>query len=159
VTLIWGSCLPSFIKVGRMNMLLRAEILPRRLSTSTFTSLISRQLLQHRSYASSSHESRPFPRRRRLLLPSLLGAGVAAISISMYQKDSNGSADPDRPLANVPFPTLLRSYVVYTACSISFLVDAGPAVIDWCSETTIPGVWSCIQYMIRHTFFKQVSLP
>jgi proline dehydrogenase len=132
----------------------------RQLAASIPAPLISRQLISRRLYASTSHESQSIPRRRRLLVPSLLGAGVAAVGFTLYQRAkerSDENEDANRPLANVPFSTLLRSYVVYTCCSISLLVDAGPALIDWCSDTSIPGVWPCFEYVIRHTFFKQVS--
>ncbi|PWN90376.1 FAD-linked oxidoreductase, partial [Acaromyces ingoldii] len=59
------------------------------------------------------------------------------------------------PLATVPLSTLLRSYFVYTCCSFPSLIDAGPALIEWCRDTKIPGVWSLTEWVVRRTFFAQ----
>lgn len=122
-----------------------------------------RQLPPHRPYTSSSHDSQARPGRRKLVVFSVTGAGVAIVGLSLNHwadssRGNSGKIDhQDRPLANVPFSNLFRSYIVYTCCSISLLVDCGPSIADWCTETSIPGIWPCFEYIIRHTFFKQVS--
>jgi hypothetical protein len=104
--------------------------------------------------------------RRSLLRPTLLFCAAAssiALGGQVYkararENDSKGDQGDDcNPLARVPFATLLRGYFVYTCCGIPLLVDCGPAVVDWCKATSLPGVWPCFEFIVRHTFFPQVS--
>jgi proline dehydrogenase len=122
----------------------------------------SRRYSQHHG-----SESRPSSSSRKtLVVSSLVLAATAALGAGVYQRnlrvnatrgDHNEAAEDCNPLARVPFRTLLRGYFVYTCCSIPILVDCGPAVVDWCRATSIPGVWSCFEFVVRNTFFPQVS--
>lgn len=79
-----------------------------RLLGSTKAPLISRQLSiqPRRNYDSTSHESQSLSRRRKFIISSVLGAGIAAAGLALYQRVDKSSKEedlPDRPLANVPF--------------------------------------------------------
>lgn len=50
---------------------------------------------------------------------------------------------------------LVRSYVVYTTCSFPTLVDTAPALLDWASTTSIPGVKWAFHQIVKATFFRQ----
>lgn len=56
--------------------------------------------------------------------------------------------------APTPLPQLLRSYAVYSMCSIPGLVDASPALLSFC--TSVPGLRQLTEAFVRATFFTQV---
>ncbi|KAN0066465.1 proline dehydrogenase [Thecaphora frezii] len=64
------------------------------------------------------------------------------------------SYQPYRPLRNFSLSKLLNSYVVFTLCSFPWIVNAGPALMDWCATTQLPLVWPLTEWFARHTFFK-----
>lgn len=65
--------------------------------------------------------------------------------------------DP-RPFKHMPFGDLLSRYAVFTMCCFPSLVERAPALLDWALEgTSLPGVKSLTEWVIKKTFFKQVS--
>lgn len=94
---------------------------------------------------------RATPRFTRIALFSsgLLGGTIyltrPAIRADVYQED--------RSARQVPFPTLLRSYVVYSLCSIPLVIDSSPTILSF--FLSIPGVRYITQAVIRSTFFAQ----
>ncbi|PWN53120.1 FAD-linked oxidoreductase [Violaceomyces palustris] len=62
---------------------------------------------------------------------------------------------PHRPLSHQSTSDLITSYLVYTMCSIPALVNQGPALIDWCTNTKLPFVWDVTEWIVRKTFFHQ----
>lgn len=128
----------------------------------SFTSPVLRHA-RHYSQHQHGNASRSSTRNRYALLfgtaaTAILGLEVYKhkLKIEASESERNGGTDCN-PLARVPFRTLLRGYFVYTCCSIPILVDCGPAVVDWCKATPIPGVWACFEFVVRNTFFPQVS--
>lgn len=117
--------------------------------------------LLSRHYSFSINTSRRPLYRRQIFVFSSVAATIGFAGLGLLYREKSfedvSKSNEDNPLANVPFSSLFRAYFVYTCCSIPFLVDRGPALIDWCSETSIPGVWPTVEYLIRKTFFPQVS--
>ena len=120
-----------------------------------------------RPYSQHTHASGPASftsRNRKILVATSVAALALGLGLSKRKSLEDASKSQSKeggvdcnPLARVPLRTLLRGYFVYTCCSIPILVDCGPAVVDWCKETSIPGVWSCFEFVVRNTFFPQVS--
>lgn len=50
--------------------------------------------------------------------------------------------------------SLVRSYVVYSMCSIPAVIDWAPTVLSAC--TSVPGLKQVTEAIVRHTFFNQV---
>lgn len=50
--------------------------------------------------------------------------------------------------------SLVRSYVVYSMCSIPALVDWAPTILSAC--TSVPGLKQVTEAIVRVTFFDQV---
>ncbi|KAF8319865.1 FAD-linked oxidoreductase-like protein [Cantharellus anzutake] len=65
------------------------------------------------------------------------------------ERTTNKSKENDEP----SFSSLLRSYFVYTLCSITPLVDAGPQIIS--TLFAIPILKQVSELVIRESFFKQ----
>ncbi|UZJ52574.1 hypothetical protein CBS101457_001894 [Exobasidium rhododendri] len=119
---------------------------------------------RHRQYSQDQHGIPGSPPSRRRYMWFIGSATTVILGLELYKRKVKADASRiegskaerhDNPLAVLPFPTLLRSYFVYTCCGIPFLVDFGPSVVDWCRKTTIPGVWSCFEFVVRNTFFPQ----
>ncbi|EPQ32008.1 uncharacterized protein PFL1_00206 [Pseudozyma flocculosa PF-1] len=64
------------------------------------------------------------------------------------------SYQPHRPLRNHSLSRLINSYVVFTICSFPWIVNAGPALIDWSASTSLPFVWPITEWFARRTFFR-----
>ena len=60
----------------------------------------------------------------------------------------------DRPSASLA--TLIRTYAVYSFCSIPTLVDWSPTILETLSS--IPGLKQITEAVVRATFFNQVSV-
>lgn len=142
-------------------------------STSTASSSQNRHRLHHHSIrrylstSASSSASRSTNRSTRLTLLSLsVGLGLGGSAYLLHspvrldaslsaplakQDDSSSSLHKNQP----PLSSLIRSYVVYTLCSIPALVDASPALLK--HTFAIPGVRWIAEKIVRGTFFAQVS--
>lgn len=84
------------------------------------------------------------PRLGRITLASslLLGGSLLVVSPSENQP--------------TPLSTLLRSYFVYSMCSIPTLVDYAPTILDTLMSSRIPFVKQVTEAVVRATFFAQV---
>ena len=76
------------------------------------------------------------------------GALYANQRILHADSDTN---DPGKFKSRSSLSTLLRSYVVYTLCSVPVLVDYSPTVLA--TLTTVPGVKHITEAIVRSTFF------
>ncbi|KAJ7072623.1 FAD-linked oxidoreductase [Mycena amicta] len=95
-------------------------------------------------HASTTSTASP---RRKLALAT---GGVLAASLGFGSKVYLDSSSPqDKP----SFGTLLRTYVVYSMCSIPALVDNAPWLLETFSG--IPGLKWVTQALVRVTFFDQ----
>jgi proline dehydrogenase len=102
-------------------------------------------------------------RRLALVSGGALSLGLATILASKTYADSatvvafpatSRSKRDDPGATQSSFGTLVRTYVVYTMCSIPALVDNAP----WLLETfsSIPGLRWITEAIVRVTFFDQV---
>lgn len=85
-----------------------------------------------------------------------LSAGALTASLVYFAPSDSGSSTThsDSPVdPNVPFSTLLRSYMVYTFCAVPALVDAAPTLLH--TLLPLPVAGSITEALIRHTFFAQ----
>ncbi|KAI0638876.1 FAD-linked oxidoreductase [Trametes polyzona] len=73
------------------------------------------------------------------------GTGKAGRSSQAH--DGSGSA------SKTPLSALVRTYVVYSLCSIPALVDWSPAILS--TLLAIPGVRKVTEAVVRYTFFNQ----
>lgn len=65
-------------------------------------------------------------------------------------EDKDGSSSK-RP---TPLSSLVRSYIVYTACSLPGLVDWSPTILA--TFMSVPGLKQITEAIVRITFFDQV---
>ncbi|KEP51851.1 proline dehydrogenase [Rhizoctonia solani 123E] len=78
-----------------------------------------------------------------------IGLGSCAVSLSVIATIyADVETEPATSLGN-----LLRSYFVYSMCSVPTLVDWSPAILDTCAS--IPGIREVSRAFIRRTFFAQ----
>ncbi|KAJ6614938.1 FAD-linked oxidoreductase-like protein [Mycena sp. CBHHK59/15] len=82
-------------------------------------------------------------------LTSRLHADSAAIVSLPTTSDSNRGDNATQ----ITLRTLVRTYVVYTMCSIPALVDSAPRILE--VLTSIPGVRWITEAVVRVTFFDQ----
>lgn len=87
---------------------------------------------------------------------ALLSCGI--VGGALYTNTHAIHADSDvvdskNPRSRTSMSTLLRSYFVYTLCSIPVLVDYSPTV--FATLTAIPGVNQVTEAIVRLTFFAQ----
>lgn len=93
--------------------------------------------------------------QRRLYKPF---AGVAAVSGGLLLAAGYVHADSfEGKETTQSLGSLIRSYTVYTMCSIPPLVDYSPQILE--VLTNVPGVRQVTEAIVRATFFNQVSSP
>ncbi len=91
--------------------------------------------------------------------PPLAGTiPLSSAHLHPIPEETLGHIDP-RPFQHMPLSDLLSRYSVYLICgSMPWLVDRAPQLLDWAlNETSIPGVKPITEWIVRKTFFKQVS--
>ncbi|KAL1743703.1 FAD-linked oxidoreductase-like protein [Schizophyllum fasciatum] len=96
--------------------------------------------------------SRLFARSSALHRP-LLGAALAAGSLGATHALHADAAQPPAVSPSEPLSAYVRTYVVYTLCSIPFVVDSSPKLLSWL--TAVPGVRTLTEGAVRLTFFNQ----
>ncbi|KAK4687508.1 proline dehydrogenase, partial [Tremellales sp. Uapishka_1] len=52
-------------------------------------------------------------------------------------------------------PTLIRSYLVWTLCTLPSLIDHSPALLNYFTNSSIPGLAPLTNLILRHSFFAQ----
>jgi proline dehydrogenase len=58
-------------------------------------------------------------------------------------------------IQRLPASALLRSYLVYTFCSFSTIVDHSSTILKMLTNSPIPGLAPLAEFVVRHTFFAQ----
>lgn len=58
-------------------------------------------------------------------------------------------------LRSTSTPALIRSYLVYTACSFPLIIDSAPGLLHAFTHSGIPGLKGLTEFVVRHTFFAQ----
>lgn len=125
------------------------------LSTRTFLTRLSppRQRIQWRS--ASTRVGRPD--KRRSLFAVVSGGILLTLGLSpFYTSHIHADAALDTPtdeMSELTLGALVRSYAVYTMCSIPALVDNSPRLLELAS---LPGIKWLTETFVRITFFDQV---
>jgi proline dehydrogenase len=102
-----------------------------------------------RSFASRS----PRPLRLRYLAPATLAATALSGGSYFYVHAQSDSEQRNTTPARAPLSGLVRSYAVYTMCSMPILVDSAPSILA--SLSNIPGIKQITEAIVRRTFFRQ----
>ncbi|KAI0641099.1 hypothetical protein C8Q79DRAFT_320471 [Trametes meyenii] len=129
--------------------------------------VVSPRVLQIRTIGTtptSSYKSRTFGLRRLAVLGLASGAvlgvsaftydaraGIAAAQDVREKGRVQGSSASGRP--PTPLTELLRSYVVFSFCSVPKLVEWAPGILA--AFTAVPGLRQATEGMVRATFFDQ----
>ncbi|KAF8588483.1 FAD-linked oxidoreductase [Ramaria rubella] len=119
----------------------------------------SSRLLSSKTVCRFAHSS-----SHRAVVPRITPTGIALLSCgiiggTLYLKHSNIHADASlesdsrNPRRRTALSSLLRSYLVYTFCSIPDIVDYSPTLLA--TLTTIPGIKNVTEAVVRSTFFAQ----
>ena len=98
--------------------------------------------------------------RAALLSGALLGGGtlallgLSAISSPIHADSDveDGALPSQRPPP--PLRELVRTYIVYSLCSIPGLVDYAPSILS--ALLSVPGLGALTEAAVRATFFAQV---
>ncbi|KAL1714374.1 FAD-linked oxidoreductase-like protein [Schizophyllum commune] len=85
---------------------------------------------------------------RRPLLGAAFAAGALGATHTLHADAPPAAVSPSEPLS-----AYVRTYVVYSLCSIPFVVDASPKLLTWL--TAVPGVRTVTEAAVRATFFNQ----
>jgi proline dehydrogenase len=120
---------------------------------------------KRQAFATSLYSRRCYTARERSaarsvrgLRTSAVGGGALTATLILGWGYSLYADTPPLPREHEPAPTplsqLLRSYVVYSMCSIPGIVDASPALLSFC--TSVPGLRQLTEAFVRATFFAQV---
>ena len=79
---------------------------------------------------------------------SVLGPG------DVHADTRDDRSGEDSSIRSVPLTSLLRSYFVYSVCSVPAFVDWSPHIISF--MTSVPGLKQLAGAVIRRSFFAQV---
>ncbi|KAH9939019.1 FAD-linked oxidoreductase [Epithele typhae] len=139
---------------------------PTRLLTTTRSA--TRTPLSPRARLSSSATAPPRP-RRKLRWTGLAAGAALATGALVFANDARAGANElealhDRTAGSVgaegarervreTMVSLVRTYVVYSFCSVPALVDAAPAILD--ALLAVPGLRAVTEAVVRTTFFGQ----
>ncbi|KAI5825600.1 FAD-linked oxidoreductase [Schizophyllum commune Tattone D] len=85
---------------------------------------------------------------RRPLLGAAFAAGALGATHTLHADAPPAAVSPSEPLS-----AYVRTFVVYSLCSIPFVVDASPKILSWL--TAVPGVRTVTEAAVRATFFNQ----
>jgi proline dehydrogenase len=102
--------------------------------------------------------SPPVSYKRAYYVAAGLGAAVALPATLMaetVEEQLETSPRISNSLSSMSTSSIIRSYVVYTACSIPFLIDYAPTLLSTFTNSPIPGLSSLTHFIVRHTFFAQ----
>ena len=83
-----------------------------------------------------------------------LFSSVSAAAVPSYLLLNSESLPSPQTPHEQPLKAVLRSYFVYSACSIPALVDYSPKILDTLSR--VPGLKQLTYGIVRVTFFDQV---
>lgn len=136
--------------------------------------VLSRQLrlkgTQRSSLSSTFFRTGPAYSTGRRLVPRLGRIGLASgvllggsllVTAHVTNNTNTTVRDANRPpdRKQVPLTSLLRSYIVYTMCSVPALVDWSPTILS--TLMAVPVIRNVTEAVVRVTFFAQVthSLP
>lgn len=90
----------------------------------------------------------------------LISSGLLAATLLYAHTQTPLLADTDDGQKNqrkgTPLSSLVRSYVVYTACSVPALVDWSPQILS--TLLSIPILGHATEFVVRKTFFDQVCI-
>ncbi|KAI0089884.1 FAD-linked oxidoreductase-like protein [Irpex rosettiformis] len=109
-----------------------------------------------RTFSSSRPSATHGSFRRYTTLGLVSGAAVTTSLVLLNRQDplyADAEEQPQRTLPSPSLSSLLRSYVVYTMCSIPPLVDWSPTILSTC--LSIPIVRNITEAFVRITFFDQ----
>jgi proline dehydrogenase len=62
---------------------------------------------------------------------------------------------PTPAIQSISTSVLVRTYLVYTLCSIPLLIDYAPSLLHTFTHSPIPGVKQVTEAIVRRTFFAQ----
>ncbi|KAI5900595.1 FAD-linked oxidoreductase [Schizophyllum commune H4-8] len=85
---------------------------------------------------------------RRPLLGAAFAAGALGATHIVHADAPPAAVSPSEPLS-----AYVRTYIVYSLCSVPFVVDASPKLLSWL--TAVPGVRTVTEAAVRATFFNQ----
>ncbi|KAI1790476.1 FAD-linked oxidoreductase [Ganoderma leucocontextum] len=109
-----------------------------------------------------AYASVPPPRPRVFGARGLAIAGLSAttfvgltLSTTAIYADAQAQVPVEGVLRTAPLSELVRAYVVYSLCSVPFLVDWSPTVLS--TLLSIPGLKQVAEAIVRVTFFDQFA--
>ncbi|TIC51772.1 carbamoyl-phosphate synth [Wallemia mellicola] len=85
----------------------------------------------------------------------ITAATLSGLYLQQRYTYNNNSSLSDRDLQDLPTTQLVRSWVVYLACSSPTLIDAAPDLINYASH--LPGIWQITKFVVKRTFFAQFT--
>lgn len=121
----------------------------------------------HRAASRQYHHLHNVQPRRltRFGVGVVLVAGVAATTAfasstlgpsDVYAGTSDFANMEDSTIRSVPLTSLLRSYFVFSVCSMPAFVDWSPHIISF--MTSVPGLKQLVGALVRRSFFAQVRI-
>ncbi|KAK7034780.1 hypothetical protein VNI00_012187 [Paramarasmius palmivorus] len=102
--------------------------------------------------ATSSASPRPRWRAPALLLLGL-GGGATYTFSRPIRADDEGGLQSQTTMTTASLGSLIRTYVVYSMCSVPALVDMAPSLLHF--FTSIPVIKNVTEAVVRVTFFDQ----
>jgi hypothetical protein len=97
----------------------------------------------------------------RLILVAGVATTTAVVASPLWPNDvyadTNDDANgEDANIRSVPLTSLLRSYFVFSVCSVPVFVDWSPHIISF--MTSVPGLKQLAGALVRRSFFAQVRI-
>lgn len=93
------------------------------------------------------------------LTPSTTHADSQSLETNSILPLTSASAQDNKhtetTLSRTPLSALLRTYLVYTFTSLPLIVDYSPQILDLLTNSSIPGVKTLSEWVVRKTFFDQ----
>ncbi|KAG8859056.1 hypothetical protein FRB96_004626 [Tulasnella sp. 330] len=125
-------------------------LLPRQmaLAVTRHPNLTTRRLLSSQPPPLNALRSRLFS--RKVAYATAVSFGIVGVTLASPMVNASTDTANTQPNQD-SMSALIRSYVVYSICSVPSLVDSAPSVLSFCQS--IPGLKQIAEAFVRVTFF------
>ena len=107
------------------------------------------------SIQSFKFKRKPLNFNRNLILTTSTLIGFGGYYYKSKVNFNKDSSLKDDDLKSLPSSQLFRSWLVYSLCSSSTLIDLAPDLLTYASK--VPIVWQLTKFLVRNTFFAQFT--
>ncbi|ORY35407.1 FAD-linked oxidoreductase-like protein [Naematelia encephala] len=86
---------------------------------------------------------------------AIILSSTSQVHASVEDDEESSGSSPNSSLSDTPISTLIRSYFVWTLTSLPPIIDHSPKILHVLTHSSIPGLKTVTEFIVRNTFFAQ----